>query len=53
MGSDFLNFELVAQGLQEKWKDMFEFNVSNIFEVSTKKEEYEICFIRMRIIQSI
>ena len=36
------NPQLVTLGLQEKWKDMFQFDLTtNIFEISTKKEESE------------
>jgi len=34
-------FQEMRQELQEKWKDMFEFNLTNGFEISTKKEEIQ------------
>jgi len=42
--TDFFSSEIVTQGLHEKWKDMFKFNLSTkIFEISTEKEESEFC----------
>jgi len=32
-------FQEMRQELQEKWKDMFEFNLTNGFEISTKKKK--------------